>query len=241
MYKNFLFDLYGTLVDIHTNEAKPYLWEKMSELYAFQGAPYTPKELKAAYHAGVLEEKEQTKKAHPDFMHIDIRLERVFDQLYQNKGVLASEELVLYTAQAFRAISTKYIRLYPGARELLDSLKANRKRVFLLTNAQRCFTVPELRLLAIYTLFDGIVISSDEYTCKPDRAFYDTILSRYALKKDETIMIGNDYITDIKGSYEAGLDSLYIHSNLSPEVQGALLSRYSVMDGDVGKVLPALL
>lgn len=96
--------------------------------------------------------------------------------------------------------------------------------------------MPELRLLGIYSLFDGIVISSDEYTCKPDKAFYETILSRYALKQNETIMIGNDYITDIRGSFEAGLDSLYIHSNLSPEVEGKLLSKYSVMDGDVGRI-----
>ena len=28
MYQNYIFDLYGTLVDIHTNEKKAYLWEK---------------------------------------------------------------------------------------------------------------------------------------------------------------------------------------------------------------------
>lgn len=30
MYKNYIFDLYGTLLDIHTNESKKYLWEKMT-------------------------------------------------------------------------------------------------------------------------------------------------------------------------------------------------------------------
>lgn len=28
MYQNYIFDLYGTLVDIHTNEKKAYLWKK---------------------------------------------------------------------------------------------------------------------------------------------------------------------------------------------------------------------
>ena len=28
MYQNYIFDLYGTLVDINTNEGKPYLWKK---------------------------------------------------------------------------------------------------------------------------------------------------------------------------------------------------------------------
>ena len=30
MYKNFVFDVYGTLVDIHTNEHEEKTWEKMA-------------------------------------------------------------------------------------------------------------------------------------------------------------------------------------------------------------------
>lgn len=241
MYQNYLFDLYGTLVDIHTNEGKFYLWEKMRELYAFQGAVYTAAELKKAYYKEVSAEKDETRARFPDFTQIDIRLDHVFARLYKNRGVKADDELVSLTAQFFRAVSTKYIRLYDGALDLLKALKAAGKNVYLLTNAQRCFTVPELRMLGIHNLFDGIVISSDEYTCKPDKAFYEIIFDRYKLHKEESIMIGNDYITDIRGSYEAGIDSLYIHSNLSPEIEEKLLSRYSVMDGDVRKVKPLIL
>lgn len=40
MYKNYVFDLYGTLVDINTNENNINLWKKMQEFYAFYGAVY---------------------------------------------------------------------------------------------------------------------------------------------------------------------------------------------------------
>ncbi len=33
MYRNCIFDLYGTLVDIHTDEVKPELWEKLALFY----------------------------------------------------------------------------------------------------------------------------------------------------------------------------------------------------------------
>ena len=46
MYKNYIFDLYGTLVDINTNEEKAYLWKKMAEFYGYYGAHYKPVELK---------------------------------------------------------------------------------------------------------------------------------------------------------------------------------------------------
>lgn len=96
--------------------------------------------------------------------------------------------------------------------------------------------MPELTLLKIADRFDGIVISSNEYTKKPDKAFYHILLERYGLNPAESIMIGNDCTTDIKGAHDAGLDSLYIHSNLSPEVTGPLLCTHRIMDGDVYQI-----
>ena len=49
MYRNFIFDLYGTLVDIHTNENKTSLWKRLALFYSFQGASYTGRELRNRY------------------------------------------------------------------------------------------------------------------------------------------------------------------------------------------------
>ena len=49
-------------------------------------------------------------------------------------------------------------------------------------------------------------------------------------------MIGNDYICDIDGAASVGLDSLYLHSNLSPEIKGELKSTYSTMTFDINKI-----
>ena len=41
-YKNYIFDLYGTLVDIHTEEDNQELWEKMRQEslgYCLQNLP----------------------------------------------------------------------------------------------------------------------------------------------------------------------------------------------------------
>ena len=55
MYQNYIFDLYGTLVDIHTNEKKAYLWKKMSLFFGMKGAAYEPKELRTAYETKIKE------------------------------------------------------------------------------------------------------------------------------------------------------------------------------------------
>lgn len=37
-YDNYIFDLYGTLVDIHTDESDTAIWEKLAMFYGYYGA-----------------------------------------------------------------------------------------------------------------------------------------------------------------------------------------------------------
>ena len=50
-YQNYLFDLYGTLADIHTNEESPAFWRSVSRLLGMQGVHLSPAVLKAKYEA----------------------------------------------------------------------------------------------------------------------------------------------------------------------------------------------
>ena len=52
-YSNIIFDLYGTLVDIRTNEDKPSLWKRLALFYGYYGAHYEPEELHQAYQTTV--------------------------------------------------------------------------------------------------------------------------------------------------------------------------------------------
>lgn len=237
MYKNYIFDLYGTLIDIKTNENKPYLWQKVADFYRFHGADYTPQELKKEYEKLCMEEGEKIQ----DVEWAEIQIEKVFLKLFEEKGVQADISLATHIGEMFRILSTKYLRLYDGVIDFLKELKQKGKKIYLLSNAQYIFTIPEMKALKIYDYFDGIVISSTEECKKPDPKFFDIVINRYNLKKEESIMIGNDSITDIKGAHDAGLKSLYIHANISPEIKGELLSDYSIMDGDFRKVSKLIL
>jgi len=146
-----------------------------------------------------------------------------------------------HTNRVFRCISTKFIKLYDGVIDFLDSLKKKGKKIYLLSNAQRSFTVPELKMMGLYDYFDGILISSDERVSKPDFDFFDALFKKYKLKKIESIMIGNDFRSDIGGAYNFGICSLYIHQEISSPITGELLSDFTVMDGDFRKIKPLIL
>ena len=236
MYKNCLFDLYGTLIDINTDERQKELWEKLSLLYRYKGADYTADEIAEKYIRLVDEEKKLVRKRRPEYTYIDIKIEKVFKRLFTLKGVRATKSEIAEICTAFRCYSTVYIKLYDGVTDLLETLKAKGKGIYLLSNAQRSFTENELNMFGLTKYFDAIVISSDEECSKPDRHFFDIIIERYNLDRKQTIMIGNDYFSDIQGAKEAGLGTLYIHQNISPPINGSFCADYKVMDGNVFRI-----
>lgn len=229
LYQDYIFDLYGTLVDIRTNEKKRALWSGMCLFYGYYGAEYTPEELKASYgalvsakekNAGYREQKtgdaeDERLYAHESYPEIPI--EEVFRELYTVRGIEPSEELVIHTGQMFRALSTHHIRLYAGAKELLRQLHERGRGVYLLSNAQRIFTERELRYLQIDDCFDGILISSDCGVKKPDERFFRILLEKYRIEPENALMIGNDQNSDIAGAKRVGMDTFYIHSGISPK------------------------
>lgn len=241
MFKNYIFDLYGTLIDIRTDEEDDALWEKMVMVYGYKECHYSVFEMRRHYKELCAREKAKVKAKFPKRTNVDFDLRVVFRELYEIKGYTPSDEEVDLTASFFRCTSTKFIKLYDGVIDFLESLKKKGKKIYLLSNAQRSFTVPELKMMGLYDYFDGIFISSDLCASKPSVDFFDALFKKYKLKKIESIMIGNDFISDISGAYEFGIRSLYIHQEISSPITGKLLSDWSVMDGDFRKVKPLIL
>lgn len=232
MYRNILFDLYGTLIDLKTDETKRRFWECLSLFYSYNGARYSYEELKERYLDMVargLAENRRTK-------YPDVKILLILKALYAEKGVAASDELLDHTVKLFRIASTEYIRLYPGVKELLGTLREQGKNLFILSNGQREFSAPELRHLGIFDCFKALYSSAEIGVCKPDRIFFDYLTDKEGLRPEECLFIGNDHRTDIAGANAASMDSVYIHSNQSGDASKTAAT-YEIWDGDVTKVL----
>ena len=216
-YSDLIFDLYGTLVDIHTEESAE-VWEKTAIFFGFYGAKYTGKELKAAFLDAMKARQVAAGQSYECFP--DIPFEQVMAQLLRAKGVEANaDSLGFQAAQLFRVCSMDYIRLYPGTLQALEILRRRGHRLWLLSNAQRAFTAYELRHLGLDDQFDAIYISSDYGCRKPDSRFLGSLLREQGLDAKNCIMIGNDRDTDIAGAKAMGLATLYMHTNITPPGQ----------------------
>lgn len=233
MYKNYIFDLYGTLIDIHTDEEEPLLWQKLSVVLRMLGINHTGDSLKKRYQELVLQEQsssfEKAKEAYPEkdiaMQDIEISLDNVIKELFAEQKVIIEKQQIQDIAVFFRSLSLEYIHLFDGAAELLERLHSAGKKVYLLSNAQRVFTEPEMKMLGIYDTFDGILYSSDIGFKKPADLFYQALFDKFSLGKKDSVMIGNEQAADIEGADSFGIDSMYIHTNQSPPLMGELPSR----------------
>lgn len=216
-YTDLIFDLYGTLVDIHTDE-RDLVWDKTAMYFSFHGARYDGPGLNAAFREAMMAREAKAGRSYECFP--DVPFEQVMAELFRARGICdGADALGFNAAQLFRICSIEYIRLYPGVMEALATLRQRGYRLWLLSNAQRAFTAYELTLLGLGPQLDGIYLSSDYGCRKPDGRFFRALLDEQGLDPARCLMIGNDRETDIAGAQAAGLATLYMHTNLTPADQ----------------------
>ena len=162
-YTDLIFDLYGTLVDIHTEE-DALVWEKTALYFGYYGAACTGESLKAAIEAEMSHREAKAGQSYEMFP--DIPFDAVMADLFRAWGVTENADMLgLNAAQVFRIASTQYIRLYDGVLEALNMLRSKGYRLWLLSNAQRAFTAYELRLLGLDEQLDQRLLCPEASLC----------------------------------------------------------------------------
>ena len=215
-YDNYIFDLYGTLVDIRTDEESPLFWARFCHYCRFLGMDCRADTLRETYLRLCREAEEAMGGG-----QAEIDLAAVWPRLGAAFGQALTEEDCRRMALTFRALSLRHLGLYPGAAEVLDGLRRRGKRVVLLSNAQRCFTEPELRSLGLYDRFDHILLSSDAGVKKPSPAFFG-LVAGLGCRAENSLMVGNDPVCDCGGAAAVGMDSVFIRTPQSPKGRAAL-------------------
>lgn len=219
-YSVYLFDLYGTLVNMHTDDDIPVLWKQLARWYDAWGVRYTPLGIRrAARRILKAETRRVAEQYHTDHPEPDFAV--VFEALFREKGYEPDEALLAATRRFYRRVSQAYVRTYPGTLELLQDLRRRGKQVYLMSNAQACFTRPELDEMGLTELFHGICISSERHIRKPDPRFFLEYLKEQGIPVKDCIYVGNDARYDVAGPKAVGIQAFYVRSNMTPKGQRA--------------------
>ncbi|HFH9837708.1 TPA: HAD family hydrolase [Streptococcus suis] len=219
IYKNYIFDFYGTLVDIRTDENKLELWEYLADLYNSFGCTYRARQLKSCFETIASEEEINLIRNSPhEFVEID--LEKVFVRLLTDakctrQTLNTPKDLKTFgqmIANIFRILSREKLEAYPNTLSVLDTLQEKGSHLIILSNAQQVFTQAEIEQTGCADFMEKIYISSDYQMKKPEPAFLQMVMEQNNFNPEETLLVGNDLTTDIAIAQELGVDAVLLNT-----------------------------
>lgn len=126
-------------------------------------------------------------------------------------------------AVTFRSLSRRQLYAYPNTLKVLKAIKDQGGDIILLSNAQKAFTMPEIELTGCAPYLDKVYISSDYQIKKPQAEWLELVLEENQLNPEDTVMVGNDFSTDMAIAQTVGID-------------GVLLNTFPYSDAEINKL-----
>jgi putative hydrolase of the HAD superfamily len=208
--KAILFDLYGTLIDIETDESMEEIYRGIAHYLTYQGVFLHRWEVRDRYYRLMKQQKEACSEEYPE---IDVEaIWRAFLLQEGIQGAPARRKLALILAHIYRGISRKRLQLYPDVKRVLDELRPA-YRMALISDAQPCYALPEMKAMRLDGYFDPVIISAQYGFRKPDKRLTEKALAMMNLDPSEVIFVGNDMYRDVYGASRLGIKAIFVASN----------------------------
>jgi putative hydrolase of the HAD superfamily len=208
--KGILFDLYGTLIDIETDESMDEIYRAIAHYLNYHGVYLHRADVRERYYHIM---KQQREESGEEYAEIDV--EAIWNEFLLQEGIRSGPtrgQLAKVLAQVYRAISRNRLQLYPGVKEVLNTLQAS-YRLALVTDAQSCYAIPEIRAVGLDGYFDPVIISSRYGFRKPDSRLFRKAIDNMGLEPSEVICVGNDMFRDTYGATLLGIQTIFLNSN----------------------------
>ncbi len=205
--KNFIFDLYNTLIEVRTDEHREETWLPVVKYFADRGIPVSDWKILERFFVEYWDEfnaQKSGKYAYPECDCVD-----QFVCIAKKAGGKLSRKKAAEALCIMRKASTETLRLFDGTLELFAELKKRGAKLYLLSNAQAAFTYDEIDSCGLKGAFDGMLLSSECGCRKPDPEFFGMLFDRFGLSKDRSVMVGDDRISDGKGAADFGIAYVY--------------------------------
>jgi len=202
--RHIFFDLDNTLWDHRKNAyltiKELFAQKKISEKYNIDF-----EEFHTAYH--IINERlwEQIRDEEIDKEYL--REHRFYDTFL--KFGIDDQPLADYFEHHFLDEILKYNKLVDGALDLLNYLKAKNYKMHIISNGFQEVTERKCILSGIADYFETITSADSVNIRKPRPEIFKYSLDLAKAEKSESILIGDDWIADVKGAQNFGIDIIF--------------------------------
>lgn len=138
-------------------------------------------------------------------------VERFRQPLSLGDGLDATEAYCLRASDLFLDFCATKPGLVDGARELVDYLSGKGYRMHLCSNGFHEVQYRKLRACGLETAFHTVILSEDAGFNKPDLRYFDYAFVKAEARPETTLMIGDNFDTDILGAQRAGMRTAYFN------------------------------
>lgn len=198
-----IFDLYNTLISITTDEGDSEVWRSLGRLLRYKGLPADDKALQGAFKAAARASRR------PGEPHPEVDLAAAFETVLASLGSSGSAPMGAEVAGIFRALTMRSFAVFPDAVPALERLRPT-VALGLVSDAQRVFLEPELRLAGLARYFPVRIVSGDYGFRKPDPRLFAMALVALGVRPDEAAYVGDHPYHDVCGARAAGLTAILL-------------------------------
>jgi putative hydrolase of the HAD superfamily len=205
-YKHLFFDIDRTLWDYETNSR-----EALRQMFAKRNLSQYNIELESFTN----EFNQYNELLWSKFRHGKIKKAALRDQRFSltlKKMGIVNNNLSLALSADYIELSPNQTNLFPEVIETLTYLEA-KYHLHVITNGFNEVQFRKLRNCGIEHFFEKIVTSDNAQSQKPNMKIFAYALSSVNAKKQESLMIGDDWDLDIMGAKAYGFDQVYFNPN----------------------------
>lgn len=211
MYKAIYFDIDDTILDF-TKCCKQAFIETMKK--------YNISFTEELYTSFVQIDHDLWTKQKQNLLTVQEVLEQRF-QLFNNENHIQIPDSDL--KQEFQYQLTQTYILEEDGKEVLETLSKN-YLLYGASNGIYTMQVHRLKQAGVYEYFQELYVSDMIGYEKPDLHFFQIVLEKAQLKKEEVLFVGDSYEADILGAINAGIDTCWY----KPNKQVSMLPTYEI-------------
>ncbi len=230
--KALAFDVNGTLIDILTDESMEEIYRALRHFLTYQGIDIPRSDLRSLYFRLMKEQVSASLEPYPEYDAVDIWRTILTEQqtpFTRSLPAAQMQEMPLFLAQMYRAISRKRFQLYPNVLEVLEKLRT-RFPMAIVTDAQSAYACGELDHVGLTDYFHPIIVSGDYGYRKPDGRLFQKALEGMGAAPAETLFLGNDMHRDIYGAQQAGMKTLMFSSPQGDKSYAGVSPDFTITD-----------